>query len=79
MGQHVHFVDQLSFSATIKGSPGVPEQNLLVPPMGHLLSRPNICMGLDNVEVSSLVLYAAIKNCLLLDQLQINNSDSCGS
>lgn len=77
-GTCARFVDQFSFSATTKGSPGVPKQKLLVLPMGHHLSRPNICIL--SIPSQSFPLYYMLPlKSLLLDQLQINNSDSCES
>lgn len=73
VGTHACFVDQLSCSAPAKGSPEVP-----------FLSFPwgTFYLGLFHpflATVSLLLLYAASKPSLLLDQLQLSNSDSCES
>lgn len=78
-GTHACFVDQLSPLPLQKGHLGSQGKNILSFPWSTFYRDPTYAFYPFLGTGSSLVLYAAVKNSLLLDQLQINNSDSCES
>ena len=80
LGGHMHVLwISFPFLPPQKGHLGSQSKNFLSFPWGTFYLGPTYAFYPFLATVSSLVLYAAIKNSLLLDQLQINNSDSCES
>lgn len=78
-GTHACFVDQLFPLPLQKGHLGSQSKNFLSFPWSTFYLDPAYAFYPFLGTGSSLVLYAAIKNSLFLDQLQIHNSDSCES